>query len=353
MTDPVRKVLVGSVFFALTCLAAVIGYTMAGWTLLEAIYMVVITIFGVGYGEVRPIDDPGLKVFTIVVIIAGCTSAIYVVGGFVQMIAEGEFNKVLGARRMCREIDALQKHVVVCGFGRVGRIVTRDLHAAGVPFVVVEANLAAVEEAQRLGYLVRAGDASDENVLRSVGVDRARLLATVLSDDAQNVFVTLSARDLNPGIEIIARGESPSTERKLLHSGASRVVLPAAIGASMIARLITNPPTEERLAAEFFGGRLDEELRDIGLGVTLHEVEPGAPIAGKTVGRIGVTAIGGCVIVAIRTPTGEIIRNPALEQVVDPGSTLVLLSHAEHPPNLTAHTDTDHAILYRGARITG
>lgn len=353
MTDPVRKVLIGSVFFALTCVAAVVGYTLAGWTLLEAIYMVVITIFGVGYGEVRPIEEPGLRVFTIVVIVAGCTSAIYVVGGFVQMIAEGEFNKILGARRMTREIEALDRHVVVCGFGRVGRIVARELRDAEVEFVILESDPAAVEEALRLGYLVRAGDASDEEVLRSVGVERARLLATVLSDDAQNVFVTLSARDLNPNIEIIARGESPSTERKLVHSGASRVVLPAAIGATMIARLITNPPTEERLAEEFFGGRLDEELRELGLGVTLLAVDAGTPLAGRTIGRLSVAAEGGCVIVAVRTPSGEIVRNPSLEHTVDPGSTLVLLSHAEHPPKVTSTTDTDHAILYRGAKLGG
>lgn len=350
MNDSLRKVCIGSVFFLLTCVVAVIGYTMAGWSLLEAIYMVVITIYGVGYGEVRPIDDPSLKVFTIVVIVAGCTSAIYVVGGFVQMVAEGEINKALGVRRMTREIENLSGHVVVCGFGRVGRIVTRDLHEAKVEFVVVESNHDHAEEAKRLGYLVHAGDASDENVLKFVGVERARVLATVLSDDAQNVFVTLSARDLNPAIEVIARGESPSTERKLIHSGAARVVLPAAIGATMIAQLITNPPREDRLAEELLGGHLDDQLRGIGLGFTMHEIAPASPLVGRPVGQLDVTTVGGCVLVAVRTPEGTVQRNPPIDFLLEAGSTLVMLSHDEHRPEPKLQAGTDHAIVYRGVR---
>ncbi len=350
MNDSLRKVFIGSVFFLLTCVVAIVGYVMAGWTVLEAIYMVVITIYGVGYGEVRPIEDPSLKVFTIAVIVAGCTSAIYVVGGFVQMIAEGEINKALGARRMTRDIENLKDHVVVCGFGRVGRIIARDLQEAGADFVVVEANPANAEDARRHGYLVHTGDAADEEVLKLVGVERARVLATVLSDDAQNVFVTLSAHVLNPDVEIIARGESPSTEQKLLHSGATRVVLPATIGATMIAQLITNPPREDRLADELLGGHLDDQLRGVGIEFTMHEIRADSPLVGHPVGRIDVNPTSACLLVAIREKDGTLRRNPPVDLVLEVGQTLVILNLEEQLPEPKLQVGTDHAIVYRGVR---
>lgn len=121
-----RRIFVGAVFFGLTCLIAVGGYMVAGWSLLDAIYMVVITVFGVGYGETKPLTSPGLKVFTMTVIVAGCSSGIYTVGGFVQMLAEGEINRVLGTRRMSKGIERLVGHAIICGYGRVGRMLTRS-----------------------------------------------------------------------------------------------------------------------------------------------------------------------------------------------------------------------------------
>src|SRR5690606_36135155 len=120
MNQSVRRMMVGTGFFCLTCVGAVGGYMSAGWNLLGAVYMVITTMFGVGYGEVQPLETPGLKIFTMMVIIAGCSSGISVVGGFVQMVAEGEINRVLGARRMTKGIEKLAGHAIVCGYGRVG-----------------------------------------------------------------------------------------------------------------------------------------------------------------------------------------------------------------------------------------
>ena len=127
MNASFRRMLVGGIFFALTCVVAVTGYMLAGWPILDAIYMVVITVFSVGYGEVQPLDNPGLKIFTMAVIIAGCSSGIYVVGGFVSMVAEGEINKALGGRRMSKGIEKLSKHTIICGYGRVGQMLAQDL----------------------------------------------------------------------------------------------------------------------------------------------------------------------------------------------------------------------------------
>ena len=220
-----------------TCLVATVGYRLAGWTWIDSIYMVTITIFGVGYGEVNAIDETWLKIFTIVMIFAGCSSLIYVIGGIVQMLTEGEIERMLGKRMQNREIDHLSDHTIICGYGRVGQILAAELQSQGESLVILDRNPERVDLAIEDGFLALVGDAVGDDVLQKVGILRARAFATVLPDDAANVFITLTARDLNESIRIIARAESPSTERKLIRSGATNVVMPAAIGAMRIAQL--------------------------------------------------------------------------------------------------------------------
>ena len=148
MNSSCRRIVIGAIFFLrLTCIVGVVGYMVAGWQTLDAIYMVVITVFGVGYGETRTLDSSGLKVFTMGVIIAGCSSGIYVVGGFVQMLAEGEINRVLGSRRTSKGIEQLTGHTLICGYGRVGQMLASDL-TAKQPFVVIDSSESRVGEAQ-------------------------------------------------------------------------------------------------------------------------------------------------------------------------------------------------------------
>lgn len=207
MQTSMQRIFTGMALLALTCVAAVTVYCLAGWDLLDAVYMVVITIFGVGYGEVRPLTDPRLKLFTMVLVVAGCSSGAYLIGGFVQMLAEGEVNRFLGARKMTKGIGSLSGHAIICGFGRVGQILARDLTYLRHPFVVVDTNADRLREAEAQGCHVLIGDAVEERVLLLAGIERARVLACVLPNDTVNVFITLSARELNPNLEIIARGE--------------------------------------------------------------------------------------------------------------------------------------------------
>lgn len=309
MQSSVNKVLLGAMVFMLSCLAAIVGYMVAGWSILESVYMLTITIFGVGYGEVRPIDSPRLKVFTIGVIIAGYTSSIYVMGGFVQMIAEGELNRFLGAHRMTRGIDKLSGHVIVCGFGRVGRILAEELAQSALDFVVVDTNQERLQEAETSGLFVFVGDATEETVLETAGIARAKVLATVLPNDAANVFITLTARELNPDIEIIARGESPSTEKKLLRAGATRVVLPAAIGASRIARLITRRSAEKLLAESLQLESLTEDLEYIGLHVTELCVPAGSDFVGRRLDEVSFGDVTQFVVIAVRCAAYHVIRD--------------------------------------------
>ena len=205
--------------------------------------MVTITVFGVGYGEVQPLETPLLKLFTMGVIFAGCSSLIYVLGGFVQLLAEGEIEEMLGTRKQTREIDQLHDHTIICGYGRVGQMLAAELFQKGESFVVLDNCQTRVDKAIADGFLAMTGNAVDDETLSEAGLFRAKTIATVLPDDAADVFITLTARDLCESICIIARAECPTTERKLIRGGATHVVLPAAIGAIRIAQLVSNTET--------------------------------------------------------------------------------------------------------------
>jgi voltage-gated potassium channel len=353
MNSSMRRIIIGATFFGVTCVGAVTGYMLAGWEFLDAIYMVVITVFGVGYGETKPLDNATLKMFTMGVIIAGCSSGIYVVGGFVQMLAEGEINRVLGTRRMSKGIDSLTGHAILCGFGRVGQMLATDLAAAGHPFVVIDSNAERVADAQAAGYLALVGSASEEKTLHAAGIDRAAVLAAVLPDDTANVFVALTARELSPTIQIIARAESPSTEKKLIRSGCNRVVLPALIGATKIAHLIMRPTAEDMLQQEIASLHLNEDLRQIGLEMGEVELKADSPLVGQTLGDVETSGRAGFVIVAVKKKDGSTTRGTDPSTRLAAGDGLIILGHREALPQLTRRAKSAAQVTYRGATVTG
>jgi voltage-gated potassium channel len=332
MNNSLRRMLIGGIFFLVTVVVAVAGYMAAGWHFLDAVYMVVITVFGVGYGETKPLDSPTLKIFTMGVIIAGCSSGIYVVGGFVSMLAEGEINRVLGSRRMSRGIEQLTGHILLCGYGRVGQMIAHDLAKAGRPFVVIDNNEGRVAEAHAAGYLAVFGSASDDQTLLKAGIARAKTLATVLPDDTANVFITLTARDLNGSLEIIARAENPATERKLLRSGANRIVLPALIGATKIANMITRPTAEDMLSEIEGMSQLNDDLKSIGLQLTDIAVLANSALVGVTAGELETGS--GFVLVGIKRPDGVFLRRAPDNEKILAGDTLIVLGHGETLPQL-------------------
>lgn len=350
VTGPFRRIIVGLAFFLATCLVAVVGYMIAGWNAMDAVYMVIITIFGVGYGEVHPIESTGLRVFTIGVIVAGYAAAIYTVGGCIQMITEGEINRALGARRMTKGIEKLVGHCIICGYGRIGRILAKELSAADMSFVVVDQEAEKIIEAESHGFYVVHGSATEEETVERAGARRARILATVLPDDAANVFITLTARELNPELEVIARAENPASEKKLLQSGASKVVLPAAIGAVRLAHMITRPGAEAIL--EDLSSRADllNELGQIGLHVNELRVAGNSPLIGKTVADIEIRGNHGFLIVAVRKKDGSTVLNPASDLALQHDDVVIVLGHSDDLPQLAERYVLRKQIVYRGAR---
>jgi len=351
-STPIRKIVTGISSFLAICLLAVTGYVAAGWELSDAIYMVIITIFGVGYGEVQPITSPPLRLLTITVIITGYGALIYTVGGCVQILIDGELNKALGERRMTKGIERLSQHTIVCGIGRLGTILAAELHAAGKPFVAIDADLQRVQEAEERGFLIIHGDATDEHILEQAGIRRASTVASVLSQDAINVFVTITAREMNPDVTIIARGENPRTEKKLLHAGADKVVLPTAIGAHKLAQMIIRPTAENMLEQIQQQSSMIDDLGQIGLRFDEIKVEPHSPMEGSKISEIEIRSNHGFLIVGIRRGDGTNQINPDPQTVLSSGDVVIALGHKDDIPELAKRFSAKKTkIVYRGATL--
>ncbi|HEY9615572.1 MAG TPA: NAD-binding protein [Microcoleaceae cyanobacterium] len=349
MQSSLKRILVGTGCFLLIFAIAVTGYVIAGWQLLDAIYMVVITVFGVGFGEIGPMNPP-LRIFTIFVIVAGYTAVVYIVGGFLQMITEGEINRVMGARRMTRDIQMLSGHVIICGYGRIGQILARKMAEAKQPFVVIDHNSDRIQQAELNGYLVRIGNATDEVILESVGIHQAKVLATALPDDAANVFITLTARGLNPRLMIVARGESPSTEKKLLQAGADQVVSPAAIGALRMAHMITHPTAMNFLEADDGRATLNELLAQIDVQIDELAIPAGSDLIGASIGTVEVRGKGTFIVVALRRADGTMLIHPNHSLFLHEGDTLIVMGHQGDIPRFAHHYALKRQMRYRGAQ---
>jgi len=312
-------------FMALVFVVAVAGFVLAGWSLGDAAYMVTLTIFSVGYGEVHPIDTPWLRTLAISTIVLGCTGMIVLTGALVQVFAHYQLRSLLGIDRMQSQIERLSDHAIICGFGRIGIQLARELAEARTPFIIVERSPERIAEAEALGYLTLAADATDETSLRQAGIERARVLATVLPDDATNVFITLSARNLNPRLEIIARGELPTTEGKLIHAGADKVVLPTHIGAERIAELILYPTTAKFLGDSTQLRDLKRGLHEFGLEIEVVTLAHGSALAGESVAEAERRGRGGFFIVQIDRTGGQSFVHPGDDVKLEAGDTVVLV----------------------------
>ncbi len=321
MRTPLQRIRLGAILLGLILAASVIGYRWMGRTWLDATYMVVITVATVGYGEHSELP-PAEQALTIAVILFGISAWVYTIGGLIQLMTQGEIAKVLGARRMTQEIRDLHRHVIVCGFGRMGQILAGELHHHKRPFVVIDNHPERVMLAGTFGYLVYNGDAAEEDVLQSVGILRAQTLVTVLPNDAANVFITLTSRNLNRGLQIIARGELQSTHKKLVQAGADRVVLPASIGAMRIASMVTRPATVDLLELVSGPKTMDIEVEEL-------KILESCSLVTKTLEQTVGLRRHGLLTVALGRAEGSLTFNPPPAQAFAVGDTLIVMGRPD------------------------
>jgi len=294
----------------LVLLCGAIGYVIIeGWKFTEALYMTVITIATVGYGEVKPLSEIG-KLFTIGVIVMGVGTAGYSLSTLTQLLVSVQLAETFGRRRVEREIAKLKNHYLVCGYGRMGRIVCRELLARGRKVVVVEEDetLQPTMESDGVFYII--GDVTDEDVLQHAGIERARSLVAAVKTDADNLYLTLTARQLNPALYIVSRAAEENAEKKLLRAGANQVVSPYQIGGMRMAHAILRPAV-----VDFLDMTVRGEMP--GLRMEGIQVMPGSSLAGKTLAEADIRKKLGLNIIAVKQLNGEIVTNPAASTKIE------------------------------------
>jgi voltage-gated potassium channel len=318
-----RRTSIRRIGFGLGAIVAVIGfgifgYVVRGWTPFEALYMVIITISGVGFTEVHEPATVGARVHTMMVIAFGSVSVAYTVAGFLQLFTEGEIRNFLGRQRMKHQIEALTGHSIIVGYGRVGTLVCDEVAAGGGPFVIIERSADRIPEIERRGFLFLQGDATEEETLHEAGLHRAKTLVSVVPNDAENVFLTLTARRLAPKVEIIARAEQPGTLKTLRHAGANHVVMPAAIGAHRIVSLLNNPSAVEFAELVTRNSRLEIEMEEI-------PVRPRGPLEGLTLRDLDIGRRTGVIVIAVKRGDGRVEFPASSDEPFIAGDVAVLL----------------------------
>ncbi len=298
--------------------AASLGYYIIepGYSYLDALYMTVISVTTVGYLEVGGSLTNGGRVWTIFVIIGGIMTGAVALSLVVAAVVEGRIRGILGRRQLERKISALSGHVIICGYGRTGRMLAAELKKGGRQVVVIDNTSAQTAQAEQDDVLYLLGDAEEEGTLLAAGIEQASSLVAVLGSDAENVFLTLSARGLNDSLEIIARASEASTQNKLTKAGATRVVCPLIIGGNRIADVLLRPAVVDFVEMAHKGVNLEMDQ------LTL---EADSDIAGQTLRELALPARIGAMVVAIRRPASDTLYNPGADVTLQAGDTLILI----------------------------
>ena len=328
--SPIRNLVGGIIVIVTIMVLAIVAYMSQGWRFSDALYMVIITVYTVGYEEVLPITTPALRVITDMLVVLGCTSMIFLTGALVQFFTFNQINRAIGQKRMNAQIDQLKGHVIICGFGRLGEMLARSLHASSAGFVIVEADEVRVQEARAAGYLCIQYDATDETGLHAAGINRAHALACVLSNDALNVFITLSARALNSTLSIVARAEQATTESKLIQAGADKVIMPTHIGAERIAELLLHAESARFLEGLERSHGFQRVLHGFGIELEVITAAPQSQAVGMSVAVLERQAKGAFFIVQINRSNGEIQMAPPATATLGEGDALVLIGRPNH-----------------------
>jgi Trk K+ transport system NAD-binding subunit len=336
LDSPVRNLTLGMIYVVLVMVVATAAYMAVGWSFRDAIYMVVITVYTVGFNEVRPINTPALNAITMALIVLGCTGVIFLTGALVQYITLSQLTKVMGHKRMKAQIDQLTDHVIICGFGRIGVPLSKSLSEARAGFVIVEKDEARINQAIESGYLCLQGDAANEAVLHAAGVMRAHVLVSALPTDAVNVFITLSARALNSELTIIARGEEASTEKKLLQAGANKVVLPTHIGAERMADMILFEESTRLIDSLERAHGFQRALRTFGIELEVVTAVQHSAAIQMTVAAIERQARSAFFVVQINRRDGDVHTNPPPDTVVREGDGIVVIGRSGRGEALAA-----------------
>ncbi|MFZ3063082.1 MAG: potassium channel protein [Actinomycetota bacterium] len=299
-----------------------LGYILIeGWSPLDALYMTVTTITTVGFREVKPLSDAG-RVYTILLVLLGVTTAGYALGSLIAVIVEGYLADLIGGRRMKKRIEMLKDHYIIAGFGRVGQQIAREFKKASASFVVLDSNPAVKDRMDAEDVVYIQGDASDEAVLKKARIDKAKGLITAVDSDADNVYVVLTARVLRPDLFIIARANLEGSEDKLKRAGADRVISPYSLGGRRMASMLLKPVVGDFLDTVMHGEKLEYQLEEIKVGKD-------SPLRNLTIRECNIRERCGATILSIKRKSGRFDTDMTPETIIEEGDELVVIGTRE------------------------
>jgi len=299
-----------------------------GWNLLDALYMTIITISTVGYQEVHPVSQTG-RMFTVGLVFFGVGFTLYVAGAVVQFMVEGRIRSILGRRRLEKQIKKLQGQYIICGYGRIGRVLCRKLGNKSLKLVVIERDDEMIPKLDADGVLYVSGEATDENILKQAGIERAKGLVAALATDTDNVFLTLTARQLNPDLHILARASNNAVKSKLIAAGANQVESPYEMGAVSMAHRIIRPTVTNFLDLAFADSRTDIQMEEI-------PVNEKSELVNVQLKDSGIRQRFNLIIIAIKKPNGDMLFNPSFEATINGGDTLIAVGEGQNLEKLEA-----------------
>jgi voltage-gated potassium channel len=302
-------------------------HAIEDWSLLESFYVTVMTLTTVGYGDFAPRSSTGM-LFTVVLVSFGVGTMLYTVGLMAQTMVEGRLMNLMGRGKMQKTIDKMSNHYIICGCGRIGMLIARELAAEKVPFVVIDNNAEAIQRVQEEGFVFFRGDATHDKSLIGAGIKRARGTVCVLPSDAQNLYVILTAKELNPKIWILSRSEEEQSEHRLVRAGADRVMSPYTLGGSRMAMAILRPAMLDFI--EITTRRQSLELR-----MDEMEICAGSPLIGKSLEESEIRQRYGLIIVAVKKESGKMIFNPVASYVIQSGDKLIALGEEDNVSKLS------------------
>ncbi len=305
--------------FGVVC-AGVTGYHfIEGWMFLDSLYMTMITIFSVGFHEVHDLSPAG-RVFTMGLIVLGTGSVFFVVGSVAEYFIELRFAELLRRKRMEKSLQKLESHYIICGYGRIGKEVARELMKRGMSVVVIENSADEIKNLETEAFPFIAGDAADEEVLRKAGIQSAKGLVCATASDANNVFIALTARGLNQSLFIVARCIHQQAEPKLKQAGADVVISPYVAGGKRLAMAMLKPNV-----LEFFDGILHGGEDGVEMGIEEIRVTQNTPFKNKTIRDSHIHKESGVLVIGIKKGGGKFIVNPPADAVLEDGDRLIII----------------------------
>lgn len=320
--NPIKRLIPPFLILLVIAIVGMAGYMqIEGWSLFDSVYMLVITLFTVGFQEVHPLSPFG-RMLTMVIIISGVSTALYGVGQIGEMIIEGQLFGYGRKKRMERKIRDMKDHYIICGFGRVGHKVFEELLAEKAPCVIVDVKPETAQELEEKGVPYLVGNATHNGILTEAGIKKAKALISCADSDAENVYVTLSARAANPGIYIIARASGKDSEEKLKMAGANRVLSPYHIAGRRMAALVTRPIASDFLDMMMHGEHLDFGLREVLIGER-------SQLLGKSLSDSQIKQKSGATVLAIRKADGGYNLQPLATSLIEKGDILIVIGTVE------------------------